>query len=269
MGGLGIYLLLYLTHISKIRNNLAVWATSFGDNILSFRSGEHLSVYAREHLEHFSIHVRATLRRRSHAHWLYRLRRISAAPGLPVLCSEPCSPPRRHSASASVCRGLGSGHRGDLSLRWQPPHYRSCSLCHRGSEFRVCGHLPPEAVGRDLGWKPAGGNIESLWQPPGTRHRRSTPRADDRFGRSRSNLPVSDKSCALLRKAISSWRTCRAATPRLLLLRNRERAFRELVSRALRSTQLQWTLDRPSPFLALKTRRPRRHVREDRARAAD
>jgi hypothetical protein len=31
VGGLGIYLLLYLTHISKIRNNLAIWATVFGN----------------------------------------------------------------------------------------------------------------------------------------------------------------------------------------------------------------------------------------------
>jgi Dolichyl-phosphate-mannose-protein mannosyltransferase len=36
VGGVGIYLLLYLTHISKIRNNLAVWSTSFGDTLYQF-----------------------------------------------------------------------------------------------------------------------------------------------------------------------------------------------------------------------------------------
>jgi len=36
IGGVGIYLLLYLTHISKIRNNLAVWSTSFGDTLYQF-----------------------------------------------------------------------------------------------------------------------------------------------------------------------------------------------------------------------------------------
>jgi len=36
VGGVGIYLLLYLTHISKIRNNLGVWSTSFGDTLYQF-----------------------------------------------------------------------------------------------------------------------------------------------------------------------------------------------------------------------------------------
>jgi hypothetical protein len=35
-GGVAIYLFLYLTHISKIRNNLAVWATGFGDTFYQF-----------------------------------------------------------------------------------------------------------------------------------------------------------------------------------------------------------------------------------------
>ena len=32
-GALAIYLFLYLTHLSKIRNNLALWSTSFGDTL--------------------------------------------------------------------------------------------------------------------------------------------------------------------------------------------------------------------------------------------
>lgn len=39
VGALGIYLLLYLTHISKIRNNLAVWATVFGNTFYRFDQG--------------------------------------------------------------------------------------------------------------------------------------------------------------------------------------------------------------------------------------
>jgi hypothetical protein len=33
VGALAIYLFLYLTHLSKIRNNLALWSTSFGDTL--------------------------------------------------------------------------------------------------------------------------------------------------------------------------------------------------------------------------------------------
>src|ERR1700730_15206978 len=36
LGALAIYAFLYVTHISKIRNNLAVWATSFGDTFFQF-----------------------------------------------------------------------------------------------------------------------------------------------------------------------------------------------------------------------------------------
>jgi hypothetical protein len=35
-GALAIYFFLYVTHVSKIRNNLAVWATSFGDTFFRF-----------------------------------------------------------------------------------------------------------------------------------------------------------------------------------------------------------------------------------------
>lgn len=36
LGALAIYVFLYVTHVSKIRNNLAVWATSFGDTFFRF-----------------------------------------------------------------------------------------------------------------------------------------------------------------------------------------------------------------------------------------
>jgi hypothetical protein len=36
VGALAIYFFLYVTHISKIRNNLAVWATAFGDTFFRF-----------------------------------------------------------------------------------------------------------------------------------------------------------------------------------------------------------------------------------------
>lgn len=36
MGAMAIYIFLYVTHISKIRNNLAVWATSFGVTFFQF-----------------------------------------------------------------------------------------------------------------------------------------------------------------------------------------------------------------------------------------
>jgi Dolichyl-phosphate-mannose-protein mannosyltransferase len=47
LGALAIYLFLYMTHVAKIRHNLAVWATSFGDTFFQV-SQESIFQFSRE-----------------------------------------------------------------------------------------------------------------------------------------------------------------------------------------------------------------------------